>query len=468
MANDRRRPNWSASSPSTTRAPRALAIDDSTILAASAAGVETLDMQGGKPARVPGLPKECTTLRLDGRTVLAASDRGGLLAAPLDAARTTDNLVTSCTRLTSACALPGLAPIIAIAGDGSPIEIWDTLTATRLASLQPDGAAPTLLARSDDGRFIAGSGKDGRVQLWNAVTGERLPGVKTDGTPIHALAFAPSGRMLVAGDRAGRVLRWELPSGTPLAPIGGGAAITCLAFRPGEGTTMLATGSTDGTASLRELQSGQVIRELPGGAATDTAGKPTELRALAFSPDGHLLAAAVANGSLRLWSGTDRDASNAALGAPIDAHRDATTAVVFDPVGGTTLLTASADRSVRLWSIGSDARGEPTARELAKLEPGIGPVAAIAIDGEANTIACAGANGRVALWRTQGPLALAKSREALANALEARRTTVQDWYSAGGPAGALDGFDRARAGLDPAQVHALRDLMLRFGPCGAK
>jgi WD40 repeat protein len=156
--------------------------------------------------------------------------------------------------------------------------------------------------------------------------------------------------------------------------------------------------------------------------------------------------------------------ASAAIGEP----GAALSAVDFDPVGGGTVVTASADASLRLWSVSAGPDRTPTARELARIDPGVGAIAAVAIDADADTLACSGTDGRVALLRTTAPMTVAKSRDALAAALESRRTSVQDWYAKGGSAGAIAQFDAVRPGQDTATPHALRDLMLLLGPSGAR
>jgi WD40 repeat protein len=259
------------------------------------------------------------------------------------------------------------------------------------------------------------------------------------------------------------VLRWEIPSGKALPPLAGAAPVTTIAFRPGAGA-VLAVGAVDGSIRLRDLADGAALAELPGAVLSDAQGQPLEPRALAFSADGGRLACALADGTLRLWAGTSGDAGATRRSAAIGDPGKPLTAIAFDPTGGPTLLAASADGSLRFWSTSDAGRGEPSARELARIDAGAGPVAALALDATASTLACVGVDGRVALLRTETPLAVARARESLAQAVEARRAGVQDWYSGGGARGALAEFERTRAGLDPSQVHAVRDLLLRFGP----
>jgi eukaryotic-like serine/threonine-protein kinase len=70
---------------------------------------------------------------------------------------------------------------------------------------------------------------------------------------------------------------------------------------------------------------------------------------LAFTPDGHTLAAARDDGTIVLSDLTDRDRPHQ-LGQPLTGHTSAVSAVALAP-DGRTLATASVDRTARLWNM---------------------------------------------------------------------------------------------------------------------
>ncbi|MGH3875318.1 MAG: WD40 repeat domain-containing protein [Pseudonocardiaceae bacterium] len=73
------------------------------------------------------------------------------------------------------------------------------------------------------------------------------------------------------------------------------------------------------------------------------------VRSVAFAPDGHPLATAGSDRTVRLWDLTDRTHPSP-LGPPLTAHTDTVSSVAFAP-DGHTLATAGDDQTVRLWDL---------------------------------------------------------------------------------------------------------------------
>ena len=117
--------------------------------------------------------------------------------------------------------------------------------------------------------------------------------------------------------------------------------------------------------------------------------------ALAFSPDGHLLAAGTTTGEVRLW--------HAATGQPYlscRGHSHWVQAVAFSPArppGGEDplLATAGTDQTVRLWSV-------RTGQCLAVFEEPGNRIRAVAFSPDGQTLATAGTDGLVRLWEVAG------------------------------------------------------------------
>jgi len=107
--------------------------------------------------------------------------------------------------------------------------------------------------------------------------------------------------------------------------------------------------------------------------------------ALAFSPDGTVLAACSPAGTVRLW-----DAVKGHALAVLKGHSGNIHTIAFSP-DGETLASCSSDKAVRLWEVASG-------RAWAVLEGHSGDVRTIAFSPDGETLASGSSDGTVRLW----------------------------------------------------------------------
>ena len=107
---------------------------------------------------------------------------------------------------------------------------------------------------------------------------------------------------------------------------------------------LLASADSDGTVRLWNPVTGQPARA-PLHAVPATGG----VNAVAFSPDGKLLASAGGDGTVRLWNPLTGQPVGAPSRPTPPAHSGAVIGVAFSP-DGKLLASADSDGAVRLWN----------------------------------------------------------------------------------------------------------------------
>jgi WD40 repeat protein len=154
--------------------------------------------------------------------------------------------------------------------------------------------------------------------------------------PVTALAFHPDGQTLVSGGYK-QVLVWDLGNGKLARKIGKlSGQVRALAFDKDGRTLAVAEGvpGRSGAVTLLDFESG---------AATTLAQTKDEMLAVAFHPEGKLLAAGGTDAVVRVWNLADQQPPTS-----LKEHSDWISGVAFSP-DGKLLATGSADKTVRIW-----------------------------------------------------------------------------------------------------------------------
>lgn len=293
------------------------------------------------------------------------------------------------------------------------------------------------------------------------------------GAPVTGVLWVPGGRWLATA--SGGVLRlWDGRSGAgpgvPLARLDlGGAQVRALAgSRDGR---LLAAGGEDGRIRLWTLAGPAAEHPDPrpwGADRTLEAG----VRSLAFRPDGGLLAAGRADGAVELLGLTPQGGTLEPRGRLTDGRGRVGT-LAFTP-DGRLLASGSDDRALRLW----DLSGEPAAEPLkGRLVQGGGSVWAVAVTPDGALLASGADDGRVRLLelatgKERPPLGAAPERDAGGSRVLALAVNADgSLLAAGGEDGRIRLWDPRATTPDAAPLATLenpggRVLDLAFGADG--
>ena len=195
---------------------------------------------------------------------------------------------------------------------------------------------------------------------------------------VLAAAFSPDGHVLATAiDQA--VCLWQVAEGRQLTTDRGHTGwVQALAFSP-DGA-LLASGSHDQTIRLWDRQTGQCLKTLRGHTGC--------IQALAFSPDGATLASGSHDHTIRLWNRQTSQCVQTLAG-----HDDRVLFVAFSP-DGKDLISGGADDTVRSWQLESG-------QCVQQIEINLNWALAIALSPDGQTLATASDGNAVKFWQLQ-------------------------------------------------------------------
>lgn len=340
---------------------------------------------------------------------------------------------------------------LASGGQDRAVRLWDAATGALTASLEGHEGEVNCVAWSPDGKRLASASDDGTIRLWDAPARRSIePVLRADRGPIVSLAFTPDAASLISGDDRGTIVvtdatAWQ----TAKTYDTSGGRVHGLAVS-NDGVWLAAATEQRGVLIWNLTQdeppkTSPLLSRRARGVAFDRdrivccghtwaylwdwtsdqepkllSQQPDHLNSAAFCGSGWLAAIAGKDGMARVFSTKE----NAAV-RTFSGHSERIWCVAASP-DGWRLATASADDTIKLWSLSAGgsvvavSHSDPL-KDLAFLADGQS-VAAVCNDATVrqwNLGAIRSTSGEVG-WR-EGDSALLFPPEAGYHALPSRR-----------------------------------------------
>ena len=240
-----------------------------------------------------------------------------------------------------AAAVSADGDLIATTCEDDTVRVWRMDGTGPIAELRGHERTVYRAAFSPDGQHLVTASFDQTARIWRTDgTGEPLILRGHEGN-VFSAEFSPEGARIVTASQDKTVRIWDRASGAQVAVLRGhGDSVFSAQFSP-DGERVV-TASFDQTVRVWR----------PGGGTESGGTEPVVLRghrdlvwSAAFSPDGARVVSASWDKSARVWNA---DGS----GTPIvlEGHSDYVTSASFSPDGG-QVLTSSRDRSARIWDV---------------------------------------------------------------------------------------------------------------------
>lgn len=249
-----------------------------------------------------------------------------------------------------------------------------------------DPTAINAITFSPDGTQLAIAGVNG-ITVYDTYTGETLALLPSSMGHMTTLAVSPGNRIVASADEDSTIHLWNTQTREHITDFTSHTdPVIALAFSP-DGN-MLASGSFK-EIRLWDLTLGQMRR------ATVLHGHRDMVTTLAFSPDSKTLASASFYGTILLW-----DLETFQLRHNLSAHTDAILALAFSPDNQTLASggywSSDAESTIRMWHI-------HTGHLLATFEDHTTPVLALAFASEVygvngSPLVSAGWDNTIRMW----------------------------------------------------------------------
>lgn len=258
------------------------------------------------------------------------------------------------------------------------VLLWDLQWTQETFTWQREDGRCSVVAGSPDGKTLAMDGPDKTIELFDADTGELLKTLQGAERETWPVAFLPDGQTLASAAAGGELLLWDVATGNVKAKIDASVSSD-------QPVVFSADGKVFAVGGYGEIE----VWSVAGKKQRTLQGHKGWVSALAFSPDNQTLVSGGSDAMVGIWdwtSGTTRHV--------LQAHEGEVTSVAFSPDGKLLLTTGgSEDPVVRFWNPASG-------KELLALEGHTAAILLAAFGPDGKTVISASTDRTIRLWDT--------------------------------------------------------------------
>jgi WD40 repeat protein len=250
-------------------------------------------------------------------------------------------------------------------------------------------------------QFVAASGDDSLIKIWEIETGREYLLTADTTSRIQSVSFSPDGKVLAGGNLDGTLRIWSFKNDdwqcSKIIPKAHRGWIVPVTFSPDN--QILASAGEDMIIRLWKVGSDNL-----GDLIENLEGHPTEVRSISFSPafaktsNGfkYILATGDEDKTVRIWEfiidASTYECTYKCLFIS-KAHSNRVRAVAFSP-NGQILASASEDQTIQLWNVSHPSHPE----NKGVLQGHTSRIWSVAFSPDGNTLASCGEDEVICLW----------------------------------------------------------------------
>jgi WD40 repeat protein len=297
--------------------------------------------------------------------------------------------------------------ILATGSADKTIKLWNIKTrgSSLINTLRGHQKTVYSVSFSPDGETLATGSADTMIKLWNVLqsgkfisnfidpnakksttksASQSIPSTSSDRkNEVYSVSFSPDGKTLATGSSDQTIKLWDVQKGKVLHTLEGHEGkVMSVSFS--SDSKILATGSFDKKIKLWDVHNGNLIQTL--------SGHKNQVYSVNFSPDRNskTLATGSFDNTIKLWSLDERRENNT-----LEGHESEIYSVSFSPDRNSkTLATGSGDDTIKLWDVDNK-------KEIYTFSKDKKSFMSVSFNSDGKILAAGSADNTTTLWNTK-------------------------------------------------------------------